>query len=784
VDIEPEAPDERLTGSEIQARPRRDVDIAAEHRWLERIVRQLPLGGPGVLQDIVSAAIELCRAASADLIFRGDGLSLKKNRVEAALEAREPLLFRKTSAVEEVYIPVGSSGALCVTARSATHEFCREDLRILTTLASCAAVALASGSGEARLSDRCVATEHLRDIVWLADPANKRFLYVNPACRDVRDQSPEQVCSSFDEWFSCVHPEDREQVRDTIMLRAVAEPCNFEYRVVLTNGTVRWVRERTTPLLETGHVAGICEDISDWKEAEAELQEASQRLRGQIEHSPMAIVEFDTQNRVTGWSLNAERMFGWTADEIVGKRVEEMKWLYEEDSVKVANLSRHIFEGEQVATVSRNRNYKKDGTLIWCDWYNSALLDDSGKVESLLSFVLDVTGRMEAEQALRESEERLDLAQRAGRIGTFESFVETGRVVWTETLERLFGLEPGTFEGRLEDWQRRVHPEDLAKVQRKIREYVAERRRDIEYEFRAILPGGEHRILYTRALIFYDPATERAVRLLGINLDVTEQRNAQAERERLLEESQREIERRLQVEHELVRSNEDLRQFAFSASHDLQEPLRTVAVYSQLLRRRYGSRLDDDADRFLLFVDQAAHRMETLLKDLLAYTRIATESRMVLEEVDSTEVLRSALAHMSFTIEATGAEVQVETLPPVRIWPAHLQQLFLNLIGNAIKYRAERAPQIRIWAERNGNFVTFAVRDNGIGIADQYQKQIFGIFKRLHTHAQYPGTGIGLAICQKIVERYGGRVWAESLLGEGSTFRFTLPTGPEISGNP
>lgn len=524
-------------------------------------------------------------------------------------------------------------------------------------------------------------------------------------------------------------------------------------------------------------------DIRDRRLVEANLRDTTQRLRRQVENSPLAVVEFTTELAITGWSANAEKMFGWKAEEVLGLRAADFRWIYEEDATHVMELSDTMFSGKATSTVSPNRNYTKDGRVLWCEWYNSALMDESGKLKSVLSFVLDVTERRKAAMELKESQERLDLAQKSGGIGTFESFLETGQVVWTETLERLFGLEPGQFEGRIEDFRRRVHPDDLKHIVSLIRTASAEHRRELEYEFQAILPDGKQRILYTRAVLFYDEATGKAVRLLGINMDVTEQRQAQAERERLLADAEREIARRYEVEYQLRRLNEDLQQFAYSASHDLQEPLRTVSVYSQLLERRYTGRLDAKADRFLKFIGDAANQMEALLRDLLSYTRITTDANQEIAEVDSYAVLKQVLLQLETAIRSGGATVETGQLPRVRIRSAHLHLLLLNVIGNALKYRGEQYPLVHISAESESAFHMFSVRDNGIGIDPQYRNQIFGIFKRLHTREEFPGTGMGLAICQKIVERYGGRIWAEGAPDCGSVFRFTLPKSG-AAGNP
>lgn len=229
---------------------------------------------------------------------------------------------------------------------------------------------------------------------------------------------------------------------------------------------------------------------------------------------------------------------------------------------------------------------------------------------------------------------------------------------------------------------------------------------------------------------------------------------------------------------ELSRSNKELGEFAYIASHDLQEPLRMVASYTQLLSKRYKGKLGADADEFIAFAVEGATRMQRLIQDLLAFSRVGTEVKTMLD-INSEQPLQQALLNLRSVIEESGAVVTHDPLPTVQADELQLIQLFQNLIGNAIKYQDPGVPRIHVSAAENGgNKWIFSVRDNGLGIDSQYFDRIFGMFQRLHRREEFAGTGIGLAICKKIVERHGGSISVESQLGQGSTFRFTL-TGSE-----
>jgi PAS domain S-box-containing protein len=225
----------------------------------------------------------------------------------------------------------------------------------------------------------------------------------------------------------------------------------------------------------------------------------------------------------------------------------------------------------------------------------------------------------------------------------------------------------------------------------------------------------------------------------------------------------------------LARSNEDLQQFAYSASHDLQEPLRMVATYSEMLKKEFGGRLGPRGDEYIGYTVQGALRMEQMLKDLREYTRVSISGQEPAQDLDSGKILDMALANLQAAINESGASITHTALPCVRIHEFQLEQLFQNLIGNSIRYRSTDPPRIHVAARRQGTGWLFSVQDNGIGIEPQFKEQVFGMFKRLHSVGEYPGTGMGLAICQRIIERAGGRIWVESEPGRGSTFFFTIP---------
>jgi signal transduction histidine kinase len=299
----------------------------------------------------------------------------------------------------------------------------------------------------------------------------------------------------------------------------------------------------------------------------------------------------------------------------------------------------------------------------------------------------------------------------------------------------------------------------------------------VDYLYKPIVPE----VLRSKVSVFVDLCRKNTI--LQKNRDALEQKNAELEKqiaERMRAESdvrRLNAELELRVEErtrELSRMNEELRQFAYVASHDLQEPLRTVASYAQLLARRYRGKLDKDADEFIEYMVGGVTRMHTLLNDMLAYSRVTESKDRPLAPANLNAVVQSAMMNLDLTISENHANVHVDALPTVPGDEIQLTQVFQNLISNAIKYKADEPPRVAISSEAGADEWIISISDNGIGIDPQYADRIFGIFKRLHGR-ELPGTGMGLAICKRIIERHNGRIWVEPNPDQGSKFCFTLP---------
>lgn len=370
-----------------------------------------------------------------------------------------------------------------------------------------------------------------------------------------------------------------------------------------------------------------------------------------------------------------------------------------------------------------------------------------------------------ANRALRKSREQVELAAEAGRIGFSESFNED-QVAWTPEMEKLFGLTPGSFEGTLSDWLKRIHPDDRAAFQRERHRQIEQRQPELKFDYRAVLPNGEVRWLEGRRRLILSKTGE-VERIVSASIDITDRH---------------ELEQALTARtEELNHSNQELERFAYTVAHDLQSPLRNVEALTQLFLKRTRRELDLESTNLLELVVGSADRMRRLIQHMLelAHARHAPKKE---EAVDMAMLARLAADQMGAV--AADAVISIGALPIVQGDENEILRLFENLIGNAVKFRSDRQPEVHVDASLEAGEWVFSVRDNGIGIDPADHGRIFEEFQRLHSVSRYEGSGIGLSVCRRIVQRHQGRIWVESTPGEGATFRFTIPQTPAATRPP
>jgi PAS domain S-box-containing protein len=390
-----------------------------------------------------------------------------------------------------------------------------------------------------------------------------------------------------------------------------------------------------------------------------------------------------------------------------------------------------------------------------------------------LAFREQAETRKRAEEALKESEQRIKNVVQHLPLATFVIDRNHQVMYWNKAMEELSGIRADDAIGTKRPWEA-VHQTIVGSLADLLIDgefdaiprlyagkYNESQLKDGIYEVTDFFPSlGDDGLWIRFTATALKDSEENIIGAIETLEDITDRQR--------YEESLRKYSQAL--EH----SNKELETFAYVASHDLQEPLRMIASYVTLLARRYKGKLDDEADDFIYFAVDGAKRMQQLINDLLAYSRIKTRGGNF-EPTNCNDVLSDALANLNFTIEDNNALITRDSLPTVTVDKIQIRQLYQNLISNAVKFRSESAPRVHVAAEQVENEWVFSVHDNGIGIDPQYNDRIFEVFQRLHGREHYTGTGIGLAICKKIVERHDGRIWVKSEPGKGSTFYFTIP---------
>ena len=468
-------------------------------------------------------------------------------------------------------------------------------------------------------------------------------------------------------------------------------------------------------------------DETALRRAEAVVEKQAQLL--QLTHD-MIIIR-DTHNRITFWNESAEQVYGWSKREALGSSVHSLlKTMFPAPQAEIETLLMRdgSWTGELVHT-------DRSGSLIYVESRQVLQRNDQNAPIGFIEINRNITQRKQLQESLREAQSRL-------------------------VSPKAIQGEPKPPIQHLQEWINQCSDSDKG-----IFAHVDERRK-IETERKRLISQLTHtdEVLHDAHERLERTVQERTMAMTVANemlaSEVTERKQAEKDLKQALAK--------------LNRSNEELKQFAYVASHDLQEPLRTMIGYVQLLEHQYGQELGPDAGKFISKAIDSAKRMQGLIQDILAYSHLGTEGRPF-EWVSGVTLLEQVFANLRNMIETSGAVITYDTLPTVMGDVTQLTQLFQNLLSNAIKYKNTQPPHIHIGAERKNHHWVFSVRDNGIGIDPQFLERVFEVFQRLHTREEYPGTGIGLALCHKIVDRHGGRIWIESEIGKGSVFFFTIP---------
>ncbi|MCW3091502.1 MAG: domain S-box protein [Ferruginibacter sp.] len=691
---------------------------------------------------------------------------------------------------------------------------------------------------------------------------------------------PGDVQASQEAFLSLIHPDDFEYANEMIQKTFVTfEASSFYARINTDDRIQKHVYSEWEFEFDTNNkpirLYGILQDITERKKAEAELRITNERLSFHLENTPLGFIEWDDQLHLKSWSKQSEEIFGWSAEEFIEKEKNGYTQVYIEDQPKMLKIAEQLIKGEVKNNRVQNRNYRKDGAIIWCEWFNSVLKDKEGRVITIMSLVQDITEK-------KELEVLLDKSSNLARIGSWEVNLVTNVVYWSPIIKKIHEVTDddipdfstvlnfikegesrelitknilesidygkswiselqlitakgnelwisasgdaeiidgkcvrlyGTFQDI--DIRKRAELAALATLEEKntILESIGDaffaldktwmvtywnkeaekmlvrpKAEIVGHNFWEAFPDWVHSLAFqkfhtaieTNQVIdfeinyaplekWYEAISYPSDSGLSVYFkDVTQRKISDL---RLVE-----LNKNLQNQaSKLAISNDELEQFAYVASHDLQEPLRMITSFLSLLESKYGNVIDDKAKKYIYFAVDGAKRMRGIILDLLEFSRVGrTEDKV--EVVNLNEIGKEILALLKKEIADKKAIIRIDPLSVVNSYKAPLRQVFQNLISNAIKYCPEDAsPQIHVSMKELKDQWQFAVSDKGIGISEAYFSKIFVIFQRLHNKDEFSGTGIGLAITKKIIEMLGGQIWVVSEIGRGSTFYFTLP---------
>lgn len=508
-----------------------------------------------------------------------------------------------------------------------------------------------------------------------------------------------------------------------------------------------------------------------WSEENLRVSEA--KFRAVAESANEAIISSDVDGNIMFWNDGAGDIFGYDEEEILGDPITRIvPELFKDTYTQAQDVGR----GERRTISNTVEMYgigKERGQfpveLSLSKW-------EAGNEQFYTAIIRDITQRKAVERELRKNQMQLTEAQRIANLGSWEWDIETNTIAWSDAMYRVYGLDLDSFDATYEAFLDRVHPDDRDVVRTSIRR-AYEDHRPFSFEHRIVRPDGDVRVLQARGKVILNDSGE-PVRMIGTGQDVTERKRAQEELERFAAR--------------LERSNRELEDFAYIASHDLQEPLRKIMAFGDRLHSGYDDALDDVGRDYLDRMRNAANRMQALIEDLLSLSRVTTRGQPF-EETNLTNIVEDVVSDLEIRLEENDGRVEISDLPIVEADPVQMRQLLQNLIINGLKFhRKDEPPVVKVYGDclstvevpqevghTDGGVCRIVVEDNGIGFDEKYVDRIFQPFQRLHGRDTYDGTGMGLAICRRIVERHGGYIAAQSADGHGAMFVIYLPVHPK-----
>lgn len=526
---------------------------------------------------------------------------------------------------------------------------------------------------------------------------------------------------------------------------------------ITKNGDIVWVAWTNKAIRndqgDLEEILAVGNDITALKQAEKALRDQQELLRGILNSITDAVIAVDMQGDITFINPTAESLSGWNNNRAKGKPVTEIFSILDEHTENpIEPISTNVLQKNHTVEIPAGSVMKaRGGNTIYIEGNGSPLLGGEGETVGMLLTFQDVSEKRAQKQALLQSDNLLKKAGEIAHLGSWVFDINEKRFIWSDEEFRIFGLSPDQIDPTYESVYARLHPEDIQKINENYSNSLQNDTIPYDIEHRIIRPSGEVRHVHVKCEHIREKG--KVVRSIGITHDITEYKKALMN---------------------LERSNRELEEFAYVASHDLQEPLRGITGFLQLLEQRYSEQLDDKGLEFIQHSVKAAHRMQSLIRELFNLSQLSSHPAAFVES-DLSIILSEVIENLQNLVKEKKAIISTERLPRLQVDKNMTHSLFQNLLTNAIKYNNSDAPTVTIRCRETWNNYQISVVDNGIGIEPQFHERIFTIFQRLHTEREYSGTGMGLALCKKIIESHDGAIWVESTPGKGTTFHFTLP---------
>lgn len=593
--------------------------------------------------------------------------------------------------------------------------------------------------------------------IWVAD-ANRNTIFVNNRMAEMLGYTADEIISL--PWQTFVNEESKviSDFQTDLRIHGKETRESYEISLIRKDGTVIWVIVSTSPKYESGKYAGslsMITDVTRLKKSEIELRQSENKYKELVDNARSIILKMDTNGNIVFFNEYAKELFGFTQEEILGKpALGTIVPKVDSGGKEMYIMLDSIYKDPDKHEININENIKKNGERIWVEWHNKARFDDKGNRIGHIAVGLDITERIRAENRLLDTQKKLRLVLKQNKIGIWERDLKTNLLSLDDGMRDILRTNRDSMP--FEEFLNTIHEEDVSFIREKIEKNI-KKLEPYEIVYRLLFPEGL-RYISAKARIEFD--NNVPVKVIGVASDVTE--------------LQKNVENAISdMNRELLRSNTDLQQFAYIASHDLQEPLRMVTSFTQLLQKKYKDKLDDEAQEYIRYAVDGSKRMYELINGLLAFSRVHTKADEI-KEVDMNYIFDCAKTNLFNKIKETNADVKSQQLPVIKADAYQMIQILQNLIDNAIKF-SEGAPAINVSCKSEKDKYVFSVKDKGVGIDQKYFDRIFKIFQRLNSSERYAGIGIGLSICKRIVERHNGDIWVESEVGKGSTFCFSIP---------